>query len=213
MSGFQDDSSPTNSLLTPIPMTASSTPLPHQPTSFDSPYLSSSRVNSFSPLDSSKDHHMTSGNSSASLASINQQPQLMSIQEIEPTGTPTMSPLLMRPSSGRFVGGMKKLLRLPTAQAGVAASTAQADVPAVISLTSNEHHQLHEAADKNTRFRTVINKMHIKHPRNFHSIGFSGLKYVTIAMSMLVIELVKASHASQEGGECPPEDQGPSSSL
>ena len=42
-------------------------------------------------------HHTTSSTSIL--------PPLMSIQEVETMGTPTSSPL-MRPASGRFVGGM-----------------------------------------------------------------------------------------------------------
>ena len=86
-------------------------------TSVNSSLLSDRRSSSPSAVDSIGDHHSSSlspnyshyyytgggGGGGGSVTSMT--PQLVSIREVDTHGTPTASPIL-RPASGRFVGGM-----------------------------------------------------------------------------------------------------------
>ena len=90
-------------------------------TSVNSSLLSDRRSSSPSAVDSIGDHHSSSlspnyshyyytgGGGGGSVTSMT--PQLVSIREVDTHGTPTASPIL-RPASGRFVGGMCVIFRI-----------------------------------------------------------------------------------------------------
>ncbi|XP_003385363.1 PREDICTED: transmembrane and coiled-coil domains protein 1-like [Amphimedon queenslandica] len=153
--------------------------------SVTSSLLSDRRSSSPGAMDSIGDHHHSSslspnyshyyytGGGGGSVTSMT--PQLVSIREVETHGTPTASPI-MRPASGRFVGGVKKLLRIPSGPqaAGVSASTVQAELSSVTNLSSEatpggiDHPPGDLETNERSRIFRKVMKQIKRHPRVLH---------------------------------------------